>query len=72
MSKKHMEGTVSQILHSQKFLMPSSVSSQLVDTAVNNISTGYGGHRVTVSRRKAMVFADSGKIDHEGKYSIYG
>ena len=25
-----------------------------------------------MSRRKALVYADSGKIDHEGKYSLFG
>lgn len=25
-----------------------------------------------MSRRKAMVFADSGKVDHEAKYSMFG
>ena len=71
MKKKHVEGSVAKLLHSQKFLMPPSVSSELVDAAVERIDTGYGS-RVSVSRRKAMVFADSGKIDHEGKYSIFG
>ena len=27
---------------------------------------------LSVSRRKAMVFADEGKVDHEGKYTIFG
>ena len=71
MKKKHVEGSVARLLHGLKFLMPPSVSGQLVDAAVERIDTGYGS-RVSVSRRKAMVFADSGKIDHEGKYSMYG
>jgi hypothetical protein len=27
---------------------------------------------LSISRRKAMVFADEGKVDHEGKYTIFG
>lgn len=31
MSKKHVNGSIGQLLHTQKFLLPSSVSSKLVD-----------------------------------------
>jgi hypothetical protein len=52
-------------------LVPPTVLSKIVDKTCEEVDGGYS-RDVSVSRRKAMVFADSGKIDHEGKYSIYG
>ena len=51
--------------------MPSSVLSVIVDKACNDVSSG-GQPSVSVSRLRARAFADSGKIDVEGKYTIYG
>jgi len=45
--------------------------SKIVDEQVQSIDGGYE-RQVTVSRRKAMVFADAGKVDHEGKFTMYG
>ena len=33
---------------------------------------GYGIPRITVSRRKAMMFAESGQTDHEGTKTLFG
>ena len=71
MSKKNVPGSISATLFGLKFLMPPSISNKLVDELVSQLDSGYE-EGVEVSRRKAMVFADSGKIDHEGKYTIYG
>ena len=55
-----------------KYILPTSMSSKLLDDAVESIDNNYGEPSVSVNRRKAMVFADSGQIDHEGKYTIFG
>lgn len=68
---KEVVGSIGHTLFSKKYLVPPSVLSKIVDEAVNQVSEGYGGD-TTVSRRKAFMFGDSGKIDHEAKYSMYG
>lgn len=60
------------LLFSKKNIVPSTVLSKIVDEATNQISYEYCEPQVTVSRRKAMVYADSGKVDQEGKYTIFG
>merc|ERR1712060_806641 len=52
-------------------IVPSSLLAKIVDDQVSGISTGYA-RDVRVSRRKEMVFADAGKIAHEGKYTMFG
>jgi hypothetical protein len=42
-----------------------------VDKACELVTPG-SSLEVSVSRRKAFNYADSGKIDHEGKYSLFG
>lgn len=69
---KDIEGTMGHLLFSKKHIVPPTVLSTIVDEATNQISYEYCEPDVHVSRRKAMVFADSGKVDHEGKYSIFG
>jgi len=71
MRKKLQAGSIASLLWKNKFLMPMSVSNALVEKAIEQIGTGYETN-VEVSRRKAQVFADSGKVDHEGKFTIYG
>ena len=66
-----MVGSIGHTLFSKKYLVPPSVLSKIVDEAVNQVSEGSAGD-TTVSRRKAFMFGDSGKIDHEAKYSMYG
>ena len=48
-----------------------TVINSIIDKQLESIPDG-GQAEVSVHRRKAMVFAEEGKIDHEGKYSIYG
>ena len=68
---KTTPGSIANLLFAKKYLVPPTVLSKIVDKACGEVDGGYS-RDVSVSRRKAMVFADSGKIDHEGKYSIYG
>ena len=42
-----------------KYILPTSMSSKLLDDAVESIDNNYGEPSVSVNRRKAMVFADS-------------
>ena len=68
---KDIPGTVSNLLFTKKYLVPPSVLSVIVDKAVGEVDSGYGP-TVAVSRLRAKAFEDSGKIDDEGKYTIYG
>ena len=42
-----------------------------VNDMLDDIPSGSMAY-VKISRRKAMEFADEGKVDHEGKYTIFG
>lgn len=69
---KDVEGTLAHLLFSNKHLVPSTVLSKIVDEAIDQVGNEYCEPDISVNRRKAMNFAESGKIDHEGKYSIFG
>ena len=69
---KEVEGTLAHLLFSNKHLIPPTVLSTIVDSAVESVGYEYCEPGVSVNRRKAMNFAESGKVDHEGKYSIFG
>lgn len=68
---KEVVGSIGHTLFMKKYLVPPSVLSKIVDEAVERVSSGSSGD-ITVSRRKAFNFGDSGKVDHEAKYSMYG
>jgi len=71
LSDKETPGTLSHLQFQMKFLVPPTVLGKLVDEAVEKLGTGYA-REVSVSRRKAMYFAEEGKVDHEGKYTMFG
>ena len=48
-----------------------SITNKIVNEMLDQIDSGSMVY-LSVSRRKAMVFADEGKVDHEGKYTIFG
>ena len=48
-----------------------SVTNKIVNDMLDDIPSGSMAH-VKISRRKAMEFADEGKVDNEGKYTIFG
>lgn len=48
-----------------------SIINSQIDDALRCVDDG-GTPEINVNRRKAMEYEESGKIDHEGKYSIYG
>ena len=54
-----------------KRLVIPSVTNKIVNDMLDEISSGSMCY-LSVSRRKAMVFADEGKVDDEGKYTIFG
>ena len=54
-----------------KHLIPTEILSKIVDKACDRVDSSYESG-VSVSRLRAKAFADSGKIDHEGKYSMFG
>ena len=53
--------------------MPTSMM-KMFDNSIENsgFSSTYDAPNVTVSRRKALMFADSGKVDHAGTQSLFG
>ena len=55
----------------RRHLALSSILNKMVHSSLGNIREG-GKPEIDVNRRKAMIFADDGNIDHEGRYSIYG
>lgn len=54
-----------------KRLVIPSVTNKIVNDMLDDIPSGSMAY-VKISRRKAMEFADEGKVDHEGKYTIFG
>ena len=44
----------------------------MVDTAFEKIDDTYSTPTCKVSRRKAMDFADSGRVDHNGTLTVFG
>lgn len=54
-----------------KALVIPAITSSMVDKEIANIPRGYR-QDVYVSRGKAMMFADTGAVDHEAKHSILG
>ena len=58
-----MKGTFSNYHYKRANLIFPSILDKVVDSDLSEIETGYEPS-VTVSRRKAMMFADSGKVDH--------
>lgn len=71
LANKNDKGSIANLLFSSKYLVPPSVLSVIVDKACAEVDSGYGPS-VAVSRLRAKTFEDNGKIDHEGKYTIYG
>ena len=54
-----------------KLVLP-CILNKIVDERFENIDENYDCPVVTVSRRKAMMFADSGKVDHAGTQTVFG
>ena len=69
--ERNEKGTLANRHFQCRDLALSSIVNALIDEQLGNVYEG-GTPEVTVNRRKAMVYADEGKIDHEGKNSIYG
>lgn len=65
------EGSISSAVMKSKHLILPVVILDQIDRIVEQLPTGCEGS-VSISRRKAQIFADSGRIDHEGKFSIFG
>ena len=71
LSERSTEGSLPNKHFSNRNLALAQVINQIIDTSIMALPEG-GRADATVNRRKAQVFADEGKIDHEGKYSIFG
>jgi hypothetical protein len=48
-----------------------SMRSQMLKTLIESLPTG-DRFELTIRRRKALAFADSGTCDHEGDKTIFG
>ena len=64
--------SVGNHLRQLKYMLPSSIANKMLDEVVGTLSDYYGAPSVSINRHKAMTFADSGQIDQEGKYTVYG
>jgi hypothetical protein len=53
------------------FSLPPYMKKEIVNSAIQSLP---GGERISVTlrRRKAYAFADSGQCDHEGINTIFG
>ena len=49
-----------------------SILNEFVDERFCKIEKNYDCPTVEVSRRKAMMFADTGKVDHAGTQTVFG
>lgn len=47
-----------------------TVKMKFVDQAISKLSTG-SEERIVIKRNAAMRFEETGKVDHEGKYTIF-
>lgn len=65
------EGSISYQHFRVKSKVLASVINAIVDKSLESIPTG-NTCEVVCNRRKAFEFGESGNVDHEGKYSIFG
>lgn len=70
-SDRNRPGSIANLHFKSKGFTIPSLMSESITKALDNISEGYYID-VTVSRRRAMLYTDQGKIDHDGKWSIFG
>ena len=68
---RQVDGTLSSYHYKNKNMVVITAINQIVDRQLEAIPDG-STPEVSVNRRKAMEFAEAGKIDSEGKYSIFG
>jgi len=64
-------GSISYYHFKSKNLVVSSVINKIVDKELQSIPNG-DTPQISCNRRKAFEFFDSGNVDHEGKYSLFG
>jgi len=70
-SDRNRPGSIASLHFKNKSYTIPSIMSDVIKKALENISdSSYVD--VTVSRRRAMLYSDQGKIDHDGKWSIFG
>ena len=67
------EGTLPNLhlMLGKKFVLL-GILAKLVDKDFGNLRTEYCEPDIKVSRRKAMMFTDDGKVDNAGTSSIFG
>lgn len=70
-SERNTPGTLSYLHYNSKEMSLTSVINSMIDKTLDAIPEG-GKPEVDVNRRKAFLFGEEGKIDHEGKHSIFG
>jgi hypothetical protein len=64
-------GILAKSVFKTKSLVFSHILEKLLNDKIEQLDTG-SQPSVEVSRSKAMIFNDSGKVDVDGKYSIFG
>ena len=66
------EGTFSQTHVRFSYMALPSFVSVIIEKAFESIDANHVEPDVTVSRRKAMMFAETGKVDHNATQTIFG
>jgi hypothetical protein len=64
-------GTARELIMVMKQNLFASVKSKYVDKQIANLETS-GQGCVKIKRHRALRFAETGKIDHEGEHMIFG
>lgn len=69
--QKGLQGSARELLDSVKSSLLSSVKSKFVDKEIGRLPTGSQGH-IKIKRHLAARFAEAGKVDHTGEFTIFG
>ena len=69
--ERNEPGTISFHHFNTKKMCCATVINQIVDKQLESIPSG-NSVEIAINRRKAFEFMDTGNVDVEGKYSIFG
>lgn len=66
-----VDGSFAKLIQDQRHLVLPSFKSKIIDQQISNLPTASRGS-IKIKRNPAKEFADSGKCDHTGEYTIFG
>lgn len=62
--------TAAQMFKDVKQMILTAVKMKFVDQAISKLPTG-NQESIIIKRNAAMRFEETGKVDHEGKYTVF-